>query len=382
MTRFPILDLCARIEGHKIQHHLLREHCRNFSDWQELLIQAEQEGMAPLLRKHLTESDSTYPVSVRRSLDILYKRHQHEADVRVSILQEILELLRKNNLTPMVIKGAALCCTTYPDAALRPMRDVDLLLRRTEVDDAQALMREAGFTQAKSPIPPNHYHLPLLTKRVEDVDICFELHRGLYPDCPPYYPEVDFEKLLQSATSFRLGDTDALTFNEEETLHYIYQHAFRAPLTYETYKLINAADIIGFVEKHDSSLDMKRIKKQYPWLYDALPLLHHISPWDFKKAPTDLAHAKPAKGMTPVPYTGWPQQRLKDFKAQGEKSYQIILSTFLPSKWWIGVYYGATAVHKRIYCLLWQHPRHVLWWVKLLSSVDMEEHSQREPKSP
>jgi len=372
MTRFPILDLCARIEGHEIQHRLLREHCRTFSDWKALLIRAEREGMSPLLRKHLAESESTYPISVRRSLDVLSKRHQHEADARAAILQEILQLLRKNDLTPLVIKGAALCYTTYPDIALRPMRDVDLLFRRSEVDHAQALMREAGFTQSRSPIPPNHYHLPALTRKIENIDICFELHRGLYPDCPPYYPEVDFEGLLQSAQSFCVGDEDALTFNKEETLQYIFQHAFRAPLTYESYKLINVADVIGFTEKNSSVLDIERVAEHDAPLYDALPLLHHISPWDLKKFSTGFGPVDRFQKMTPAPYTGWPQQRLQDFKAQGKPLHHIIRSTFLPSRWWTGIYYGAVTGYKRLFCLLWKHPRHVLWWVKLLSSINRE----------
>jgi len=104
---------------------LLRDLCRNFTAWEGLLTLAEEDGMAPLLKKHLDESGCEYPVTVRRSLDILYKRHHHQTNLRFTVLQTLLELFALNGLTPMVIKGAALCYTTYPDPALRPMRDID-----------------------------------------------------------------------------------------------------------------------------------------------------------------------------------------------------------------------------------------------------------------
>jgi len=375
MTRFPILDVCARIEGHGLQHKLLNEHCLNFTAWKELLILAEKEGMAPLLKKHLDESESIYPISVRRSLNILYKRHQHEAEVRFGVLQEILVHLYQKGLNPLVIKGAALCHTTYSDADLRPMRDIDLLFRKNEVDRAQKIMQESGFKQSKAPIPQNHHHLPSLHKTVEDVDICFELHRDLYPNCPPYYPEVDFEKLLKRAKLFKIGEVDARTSSDEETLHYIYQHSLRAPLTYEPFKLINAADIIGFTEKHCSRINFDYIKRKYPLLHQVLPLMHHISPWDSDKIPESLADTEYGKARSPNPFKGWPQKRLKEFKAEGNRLPHIILNTFLPSSWWIATYYGATSVYESLICYLWRHPKHVYWWVKLMWSMNRRDNS-------
>ena len=283
MKRYPILEVCARIEGHAVQQQMLREYCRGFDDWQGLLERAECEGMAPLLRKHLIESEADIPASVRRSLSLLYKRHHKQAAVRLAALEELLKLFQQCGLTPMLIKGAALCQTLYPDPALRPMRDMDILLSEDEVDQAQELLRQEGFQQSKSPISPDHYHLPSLHKTIDDVTVCVELHRGLYPNCPPYYPEVNFRNLLDTSHSIHVGATEAYTFSHEETIHYLYQHAFRAPITYERYKLINAADVIGFLETHFQELDWRLIQKQFPLLTKTLPFMHHISPLDFDR---------------------------------------------------------------------------------------------------
>lgn len=375
--RYPLLNVCARIEGHEEQHHMLQKYCCTFEDWHDLLQQAECEGMAPLLRKHLIESESDIPAPVRRSLNLLHKRHQKKSQVRLKVLEGLLLLFKKHQLTPMLIKGAALCQSLYPDPALRPMRDIDILFSKDEVDQAQKLLRSIGFTQSTAPISPEHYHLPSLHKTVDEVEVCVELHRGLYPNGPPYYPEVDFNNLLETGQIIQIGDTEVLTFSHEETLHYLYQHALRAPLTYEAYKLINVADIIGYTEKYCGILDWQMIKKKWPFLLNALPLLHHVSPWNRQKVSKEIIPSvKEKQPVDLTPFQGWPQRRLKDFKANEMGWSVIIQETFLPPVWWTQVYYGKRGYRGYLSAIILKHPRHVLWWKRLYSALAQQGITQ------
>lgn len=369
MQRFPILEICARVDGHAHQQKLLIECCRDFTEWHALLSKAETEGMATLLRKHLREADAPYPVGVRRSLNILYERHKLEAQIRLSLLHEILETFDRYQLRPILIKGAALWYTLYPDPALRPMRDIDLLFDKSEVDRAQSLLRENGFFQSNIPIPKDHHHLPPLHRTMDGIEICVELHRDLYPDCQPYYPKIEFEKLYTTGRSINIGGVEARTFNYEETIHYLYQHGLRAPLTYEPYKLINVADIIGFIEKYERDLNWQQIKISFPMLYQAMPLLHYISPWNLDRLPNKFEIPKSRTHLEPKAFRGWPNKRLKEFKAEKRSLPYILRATFLPSKWWLGVYYGALTLPQILFCLMWRHPRQIFWWVRLYRSL-------------
>nr|WP_028585748.1 nucleotidyltransferase family protein [Desulfogranum mediterraneum] len=358
---------------------MLREYCRGFVDWQGVLRRAEREGMAPLLRRQLLASGSLFPDTVRRSLNILYRRHQHQAKVRSELLLEILEICRRNQLTPIVIKGAALCHTLYPDPALRPMRDIDLLFQQDEVDRAQELLLAAGFSQSASPIPADHHHLPAIHKTVGELDLYVELHRGLYPHCPPYYPEVDFAYLLESSERFMLAGVEVLTFNHEEMLHYLFQHGFRAPLSYEPYRLIHAADIIGFVERHYHSLDWQHLQRHYPILVRALPLLHHISPWNFKRVPEPfLPQGERGKRREPLPFRGWPQRRFKELEGK-ERLAGVLSATFIPPLWWLKVYYGLGSWWGVVVARCILHPRQVFWWVHLYSHFVIVTPQQHSP---
>lgn len=124
---------------------------------------------------------------------------------------------------------------------------------------------------------------------------------------------------------------------DEEMLNYLYQHSFRAPLTYELFKLINVADIIGLVEARYETLDWKRIRRSFPLLYNALPLVDHIAPWDARVVSSGL---RPESRLDPRQFVGWPRRRLKELKAEDCRLTDILARTFLPSKWWVMIYYG------------------------------------------
>lgn len=365
----PILDICARTHGHPGQHQRLREYCDTCDDWDALLQQAEKEGLSPLLKKHLDESESSYPAGVRRSLNLLVKRHHKQAKVRLKVLQEALGLFKSIEVTPLLLKGAALCYLLYQDPSLRPMRDMDILLSEDDVDKAQELLRRSGFTQSQSPIPPDHHHLPSLMKTVDGVAVCIELHRGLYPNCPPYYPEVDFDRLLNSARKIQVGEMEAFTFNDEEMLHYLYQHALHAPLTYERFKLINMCDIISFTEQNSLTLDWKKIRNDFPLLYNALPLLGQVSPWNQEKVPGFILDNWLKNSALPRPFAGWPLRRRKDFKTNKLRIYTVLNQTFLPPIWWASVYYGFNSSLGYLKCVLWQHPKQVFWWGRLYRAM-------------
>lgn len=379
MKRYPILDLCARVNGHQAQYKKLAELCDGFTDWDNLFQHAENEGMSPLLHKHLTESKCKIPPSARQVLTILVRRHQHKAKVRIDALKEILELLRQNDLTPILIKGAALCHTTYPDPALRPMRDMDVLMRKNEASKAQELIEFLGFSSSSGPIPSGHFHLPALMKEQNGVTLCIELHTGLYPDCPPYYPEVDFEEFLKNARRFTIDDVQVLTLGEEDTIHYVYQHGFRMPLTFEPFKLINAADLTSFTEKYYEKINWVQIQKCYPNFFNALPLFHHLTSWDFAVIPPKFVSTNERnRNRDIVHFTGWPKVRLKGQKALGKKFHQIVFDTFFPPSWWLKIYYGIATKRAYLLCLVYRHPRHIAWWIVLYSSFLSKEDARQD----
>ena len=56
------------------------------------------------------------------------------------VLVEVVELLANEGLHPVALKGVSLAFDVYPDPQLRPLRDIDLLLKPTAAETAQKLL--------------------------------------------------------------------------------------------------------------------------------------------------------------------------------------------------------------------------------------------------
>ena len=371
-----LLHTCARATTFPELSKQLVDHCAGITDWDGLLIQAEQQGLGPLLHWHLHDLGDVIPVQARRATRLLFLRHHQTNTVYAEVLREILEALDKAGIDVLVLKGAALCHTIYPEIGLRPMRDIDMLIRKKQCRQAQDLLITMGFTESTAPRPTDHFHLPSLHKQVQHISVCIELHHGLFPDCPPYYRKVDFDVLYKRAIKIDLEGITAYCPGYEDMLWHIFEHGLHMPLTYEPFKLIAVADIITLVEMRGEEIDWDSLQTASPNILAALPFLHHLTPWQ-EQVLTKFSwqtHLIP-NGVGEI-FQGWPHLRLSEQKDTG--FFTILRNTFLPPEWWCRMYYGIKGKWNWYACRCWNHPRHVFWWMRLYSDYLVEKNENAD----
>lgn len=357
---FPILHLCARIRGNDLQRRKLQQLCLEFSCWEDLLYEAEKHGMGPLLYHHLKDLEIKLPHLFLRNLYFLYLRHQEANRIILGCLEDICHLFRREKIDSMVLKGGALSNTLYPHRGLRPMRDIDLFLPPDTIDQAFTLLRDNGFNVSDEPLQENYFHLPGLIKGIEGMSVCVELHHGLYPALPPYYGPVDFSTSFETAQSFTVGEEKAWCLGPEEMLQHLFFHGIRAPLTYEPYRLISVADIVSFARAKSATINWDTLRLTCPVLCNALPYLYDLTSCnDEKNTPVYKTHQVKRVGE---PYAGWPRNT---FLGKNKKPWwKLLRQTFLPSPWWMRVYYGTGSRSGAIKHQLLSHPLHILRWIK------------------
>jgi hypothetical protein len=95
--------------------------------------------------------------------------------------REILDAAGAAAVPMLPLKGALLAHTIYEDPGLRPMRDVDLLVRPRDLERAIALLARLGFSVASPPgarFSPRHAHAVALvdTRR----ELAIDLHHRLF----------------------------------------------------------------------------------------------------------------------------------------------------------------------------------------------------------
>jgi hypothetical protein len=69
-------------------------------------------------------------------------------------LNQIVAALTEQGIALVLLKGAALAPTVYPDLACRPMSDIDFWVEPEQMDRAAALMAQLGFTTTEKDVRP------------------------------------------------------------------------------------------------------------------------------------------------------------------------------------------------------------------------------------
>jgi hypothetical protein len=125
--------------------------------WQGLVGAARKEGVLPLLRHSFSHTawPESMPGAIRQQLDRGALAAIAANNIYYRELARILAAMGGSGKTEVaVIKGAALALTLYSDPGLRPMGDLDLLLRPEGMAHGLSNLRELGYRPMFPEIAP------------------------------------------------------------------------------------------------------------------------------------------------------------------------------------------------------------------------------------
>lgn len=151
-------------------------------NWQGLLARGREHRFLPLLAHALRQCGAwpALPTEVAQQLDLACQHHTRRALMAQRAMVQLHDILQENALSHVFLKGAYLAQFAYPHPGLRPMRDIDVVIKAQDLPAAHDLLVKLGYhspaaadgmveafiAQAK--------HLPGL--RTPDGTISIELH--------------------------------------------------------------------------------------------------------------------------------------------------------------------------------------------------------------
>ena len=157
--------------------------------WQRLLAMADMHRVEPLLYWRLhKERQLSLPQEVTERLTLSFRKSAMRMLQIQAELVGLSRILEREQIDYMVLKGAYLAFSCYPNSALRPMRDIDILVPEDQIHRVYQALLDSGYQH------PEHYehvnpasfleltkHYPGLVKNKGTVMI--ELHpRVLTPE--------------------------------------------------------------------------------------------------------------------------------------------------------------------------------------------------------
>ena len=205
-------------------------------DWQDLLLAGRQHGVLQLLHHRFRDLKQEFPLPdiVSQSLHNAYMTATARNMVMLHHAGSILLALKKQQVDVIPLKGLYLAEAVYPAIGLRTFSDLDLLVRRKDLDAALQAMHDIGYRLITwyDPADPNHdiKHLPPLVKEGWPP---VEMHWSVLEEDAPF--PVDIDGIWQRAVPARVSGVDVLVMDLHDlvlhlAIHNTYQHRLKAGL--------------------------------------------------------------------------------------------------------------------------------------------------------
>ena len=190
------------------------------SDWEAIKATVKSHRIAPLLHWQLLHhhADLTIPPDFKAYLEASYKQSTLRALELQRELTLVHRILEQAGIPYLALKGSFLAYHSYPKAALRPLRDLDLLIHKSRVLDAYQAALDGGLKRvAEYPGDPLSFmtlsqHLPPLRSASERANV--EIHAQLLnPNMIALdQPDALEETLLWERSITRTMGTETLRF--------------------------------------------------------------------------------------------------------------------------------------------------------------------------
>lgn len=205
-------------------------------DWEQVWEVAASERVAPLLYRATRGVDSI-PEWWRERCRAAYHETGILNTLRLQELKTLLSDFKTAGLDVILLKGAALIELVYGNPALRPMVDLDFLVRRQDVDVALAVFDRREYRKAGNEIARGStlaYENEALLQKEASYGWQVELHWHLF-DSPYYQRRLSESEWWRTAVSMTVEGEDALCLSPEWTMihlcgHLIFHHQGRGLL--------------------------------------------------------------------------------------------------------------------------------------------------------
>ncbi|MHB8094189.1 MAG: nucleotidyltransferase domain-containing protein [Candidatus Aminicenantales bacterium] len=191
------------------------------------------------------------PIDARDRLREAYRNLATTNTSRFFDVLKILKALADNRLPVIELKGLSLANKVYGDIALRPMSDVDLLVKEEDLVKAGRILLTLGYQQyfpSWERVVKIYHHLPPFTNKNGTM---IELHWNIVaPDSPI---KVDLDGLWERSRLINVDHVKVRAFSPEDIFLYLCIHAgFHLKTGLD---LIPFCDMAGLIKNPTEKID-------------------------------------------------------------------------------------------------------------------------------
>ena len=278
-----LLLLCARIELAPAGEQALRQLVSGELDWDQVVTGAVRHGIPSLIFYHLQALGLQAAVPPQSWSTL---KHAFQVARLLTMRQRfetgrLLDALRAASVPVIPLKGIVLRERVYPDPALRPSGDIDLLAPLAAVKLAERVLQTLGYVPNETNHPGDwyrpEYNHHLVPYRMPGREVQVEIHWNLAPPAADF--EIDIEGLWQRTAAGQVAGRPVRLLSPEDLLLHLGLHALnwqRQALAPSLIRLRRLVDIAETTRHYGEQLDWDQVAERarvwggQPSLYLAL----------------------------------------------------------------------------------------------------------------
>jgi hypothetical protein len=220
------LILCRCLHAGDKEARIGAMECLSEEDWEAVIRESDRQGLTPLLWERVSRDDahSRIPDRVLSRLRQSYFDAIRKNTLLYHQLSKILRTLSAAGISAIVLKGVHLAEVVYGNIGLRPMVDIDLLIREADLPEAIAALQKLDY------LPDRQIHLEAscrvrkhLPRFWGPMGVSVELHNSI---CDPKAPfAIDTDGLWERKQPIRITDVQTFALAPEDLLLQVCFHA-------------------------------------------------------------------------------------------------------------------------------------------------------------
>lgn len=238
-------------------------------NWRAVVEEAKAARVAPLLYDVL-RGQNRVPIQVIRSL-----RSEYDLTLRYNLylfgeLRRVLRRLNEHAVPVILLKGAALTEVIYTNLALRPMRDLDLLVPTQAVPRAEGILKGLGYAVPRVDPQPGAtlaYESQMTVSKSDPLPCHIEIHWNLI-DSPFYQHSLATEWFWDTSLPLTVGQESARILGPEAQTLYLCAHLL---LHHGGNDLLWFYDLVQVIRYYRVQLDWQEILTRAQSLTVTLP---------------------------------------------------------------------------------------------------------------
>lgn len=242
-------------------------------NWETLIDIAVYHGVASIIYRNIRDAKYEFlDKNFYSEIESYYYGIAGKNTKYFREMEKILLSLNESGVGTIVLKGAALGESVYNNIALRPIEDIDLLVKKFDFPAAKAAFRRWGYNVHDKPFPSSMHkkieqerHKPFEKYESElhffdrQNRYFFDVHWNLLIICESGISEtvqLNIERIWKRAKTIRVGEAKAYLMSDEDLLIYLCLHLRERHFEKARSRLIWWHDIYMILKKRTADFNV------------------------------------------------------------------------------------------------------------------------------